>query len=625
MQQIKLILFGTFTVTVNGVDITHFPTDKVRALLAYLALEPERPHRREHLAGLFWPDVPQAVAMKNLRQSLYRLRQTLDHTVAGLTDTLIKIDPHTVQINLTNLIVDVVQFQMALVESERHSHQELAHCRECLVRLRQAVELHRGELLAGFGLTDAPDFEEWLTLRREMLNRQMMLALNHLAQALQANGEYEEAHRYASHQLALDPYREETHRQIMRVLAMRGLIHQALAQYESCRRLLREELGVEPEAETVALAEQISSGKFSVPVARSLGDEEKETSEDSAQQPRQWTSRKVAAAPLLAPSNLPVILTPPVGRQNEQAAIYQCLTNTQCRLLTLIGPGGVGKTSLALQVANDLQEHFKDGVYFVDLTAIRDADIVLLSIAQALGIQESNLVLLNEHLKEVLRSKQILLLLDNFEHVITAAPQLAELLSACPHLKIIVTSRRVLHLSAEQIFTVEPLALPPLLPLPDMETLAQYPAVDFFLQRAQTSLPTFQLTSANAGAVAELCVYVDGLPLAIELVAARLRLLTPQGMLARLTSVHRARLTLLTSGAQDRPEHQQTLQRTIEWSYHLLDPPYRLCLSGWRYSWAAVLWKRQRLSVEMGAYHFPRTVQMELPKQIHLIPQVAKA
>ena len=267
------------------------------------------------------------------------------------------------------------------------------------------------------------------------------------------------------------------------------------------------------------------------------------------------------------PNNLPVQPTPFIGREQEVAAVAHLLRREEVRLLTLTGPGGIGKTRMALQVAAELSEEFPDGVYFVNLAPIRDPGFVVPTIAQVLDVKEIAWQPLLDLLKAVLREQQLMLLLDNFEQVVGAAIQVAGLLAACPQLKVLVTSRMVLHVQAEQEFTVPPLAVPEPRHLPDLVALSQYEALALFLSRAQTVKPEFQLSNANARSVAEICRHLDGLPLAIELAAARLKLLPPQALLARLGQ----RLAVLTSGARDAPARQQTLRNTIAWSYHLLN------------------------------------------------------
>ncbi len=271
--------------------------------------------------------------------------------------------------------------------------------------------------------------------------------------------------------------------------------------------------------------------------------------------------------------NLPVQPTPLVGREREVATVCELLRRQEVRLVTLTGPGGIGKTRLGVQVAAELSELFVDGMFFVDLAPLSDPTLVVHTIAQRLGIWEGTGQSLLERLKEVLHKKQLLLLLDNFERVRRADVQVADLLTACPRLKVLVTSRARLDVRAQQLFSVPPLALPDTKQLHDLTALAQCEAVTLFLQRARAIEPNFQLTTANARAVTEICAGLDGLPLAIELAAARLKLLPPQALLERLAQP----LHVLTSGARDAPARQQTLRNTIAWSYDLLSAQER-CL-----------------------------------------------
>jgi predicted ATPase/DNA-binding NarL/FixJ family response regulator len=286
------------------------------------------------------------------------------------------------------------------------------------------------------------------------------------------------------------------------------------------------------------------------------------------------------------PSNLPIRLTPLVGRTREIAELRAELERPEVRLLTLTGSGGSGKTRLALAVATEALATFQDGVVFVDLAPVSDAVLVLSTIASALNSQ--GLVSATDPvatptngeqsgaedvaqltaISDVLRERRLLLVLDNFEQLLAAAPQVAGLLQACPRLKILVTSRSVLHLEGEHEYPVPLLGLPDLAHLPSPDEIAQHAAVELFVQRARAVKPDFALTEANAAAVAAICVHLDGLPLAIELAAARIRLLPPQALLGRLSN----RLALLTDGARNLPTRQQTLRATLDWSYGLLSP-----------------------------------------------------
>jgi len=266
-----------------------------------------------------------------------------------------------------------------------------------------------------------------------------------------------------------------------------------------------------------------------------------------------------------APNNLPTQLTSFIGRQRELGAARRLLDGT--RLLTLTGPGGTGKTRLALQLGVEVIDRFPDGVFFVGLAPIADPELVPSTIGQALGLQEAAGRTPIDHLVEFLGEKRLLLILDNFEQILAAAPVVGQLLRGAPNIKIVVTTRAALHVYGEQEFPVPPLGLPDLKHLPSLESLSQYEAVALFIQRAMAAKPDFVVTNENAPAIAEITSRLDGLPLAIELAAARVKLLPPQAMLARLSR----RLSLLSSGSRDLPTRQQTLRDAIAWSCDLLD------------------------------------------------------
>jgi predicted ATPase/class 3 adenylate cyclase len=268
------------------------------------------------------------------------------------------------------------------------------------------------------------------------------------------------------------------------------------------------------------------------------------------------------------PNNLPIQPTPLIGREREVVRARDLLQHPETRLLTLTGPGGVGKTRLGLQIAAEALREFPDGTFFVDLAPVISADLVIPSIAKTLSVQEVTNRPILDSLKEYLRDRQLLLALDNFEQVLPAAAQVAELLSTCPRLKALVTSRETLHLRGERQFPVTPLALPDRARVQPADQLRRYEAVRLFIQRAQAANPDFVVSDRNASAIAETCYRLDGLPLGIELAAARIKVFSPQALLARLEH----RLAVLTSGPRDLPARQQTLRQAIDWSYDLLTP-----------------------------------------------------
>ena len=277
-------------------------------------------------------------------------------------------------------------------------------------------------------------------------------------------------------------------------------------------------------------------------------------------------SRPASSSPPMPKHNLPARVSSFIGRTRELAELKTTLL--AARLVTLTGAPGTGKTRLALEVASTLLEHFPDGVYFVSLASIQDVHLVAHTIALALNLKETGGAAIIAALKVTLHDKHFMLVLDNFEHLLPAAPLVSELLAAAPHLTVLVTSREILRLSGEQNFPVQPLQIPDLRQKESAIALRSFEAIELFIQRASQALPAFALSDDNAASVAMICVHLDGLPLAIELAAARIKFYAPQMLLLRLSS----RLEGLGEGARDLPTRQRTLRATLAWSYDLLTP-----------------------------------------------------
>ena len=541
MARMRVALLGPLHVSLGSQPITNFGYDKVRALLAYLMLEDDRPLQRDALAALLWPDAPAGAARKSLRTALATLRQAIGDATAQ--PPVLQIDHDTIQRNPhADVVLDVTDLRMHLAAVERHAHATALVCVDCADQLARAVELYRGAFLQQISVPDSVAWEEWALLIRERLHGQLLDALAQLMAYHEARGEDDRARKYAWRALALEAWDEAAHRCLVRVYARAGQRNVALAQYERCRKVLAEELGIEPAVETVALYQQISAR----PIERLRGT---------------GSAHQTPSTPIL-----PQPLTPLIGREREISTLSALLQQSPLRLLTLVGPPGVGKSRVGLATAAAVEAAFAGGGVFVSLATLRDPDLVIPAIAKALDFRESTDESLVMLLATYLRTKHMLLLLDNCEQVAAAAPQIAALLQYAPHIKVIVTSRIPLRISGEHEHRVAPLACPDTAPLLSRETLVASPAVALFLQRSAAINPTFLDTDSAITAAAQICVRLDGLPLAIELAAAQSKYFGPLALLSLLDQ----RLLRLDRGASDAALHQRTLESTIMWSVDLL-------------------------------------------------------
>jgi len=527
MGSIELRLLGPVQVERDGAPVQGFESQKALALLCYLALHPH-PLPRSHLATLFWGEKSQARSRSNLRRVLNNL--------TSLLPDCLDLDRHTARFRPTpDHHLDVTLFEAFVERGDPAS-------------LAAAVALYRGPLLAGLDLPDCPEFETWLVVERERWHQRVTQVLDQLIIHHTQQGEYAQALEFASRLLSLDPWREEAHRRKMLLLARTGQHSAALAQYETCRRILAEELGVEPAAETTALYERIQAAR-------------------SARY-----------------HNLPSQPTPFVGREEELREIHRLLANPECRLLTLVGPGGIGKTRLALQVAAENAPHFLHGVCFVPVTAVPAPGFLLTAIAEALhlsfhGKEEPRRQLLNH-----LQDKELLLVLDGFEHLLEGAGLLTEMLEHAPDVKLLVTSRERLYLRWEWVFAVDGLPYPEKLdsrywilgigdrcsnlqyPISNTQSLARrWPAVQLFLQVASRVNPRFSLED-ELPHVISICQLVKGMPLAIELAAAWARRLPCETIAQEIAR----NLDFLHASLQDVPSRHRSVRAAFDHSWRLL-------------------------------------------------------
>jgi DNA-binding SARP family transcriptional activator len=560
MARLQLSLLGTFCATLDGAALTTFGYDKVRALLAYLAVESDRPHHRESLAGLLWPEQPDQTARLNLSQALSRLRRALDDKRAN--PPFIDVTRQMLQFNqASDHWLDAVAFTQALAGCEKHAHERLERCGECLERLEEAAALYRGAFLEGFSIPDSAPFEEWALLHRERLHRLAQETLHRLAACYEACGEYEKALPHAWRQVELDPWREAAQRNLMRLLALSGQRGAALAQYEVCRRLLAEELGVAPAEDTTALYERVRDGKLRAPASVNI--------------------------PEVRHHNLPPQRTPLVGREDELLALGELIANPDTRLVVILGPGGVGKTRLSLAVAEEQlgttissngeeTPLFRDGVFFVPLARISAAEQMAPAVAEELGFQfaggESGSRTPREQVLDYLREKRLLLLLDNLEHLSDGFDLITDILQTAPGVQILGTSRERLRLYQEHAYPIGGLAYLDRELLPEGCLVdVDYPAGRLFLQAARRVKPAFELAGEDVVTLTRICRLLEGLPLGIELAASWANALA----LADIAAEIQRGLDFLAMDWRDVPTRHRSVRAMIDVTWNRLDEAER--------------------------------------------------
>lgn len=565
MRTIQLHFFGPGVILDQNGQPIPMRSRKQLALLVYLATEHQNTHSRETLLALFWPEETTTGAQNNLRVTLSRLRELAGKLGAAdvppgellITDrTHVQLHPAWIDRADTN------HFHRLLDGTRQHAHASRSQCTDCQEALIAAVQLYQGNFLEGFGLDDCPAFEEWLFMQRERRHLLVIEAYGDLAAYAEANGNLAAARGFAQRQIEIDPLREPAYRQQMRILAKQGERSLALTTFERCRTVLREELGLDPEPETLSLHAQIL--KSGVP--GSTGDE----------QPRADAGRFLAGSPAVVATphaNLPQQLTPFIGREEDLAQFQQRLQAGDSRLLSIVGPGGMGKTRLALQIAAENLHRFADGVCFVPLAGVQSAAAIPAAIMDALGASfVTGATSPTQQLFALLAKRELLLVIDNVEHLMDGVALLLEVLQAAPQVTLLVTTREQLNCQAEDLFTLQGLATPPQW---DLIHAGQYAAVRLFCDRAYRLTKHFKLTTENSPDVVKICQLVEGLPLAIELATTWLRDFDCADLAATLAKDQ----SLLATTQQDVPIRHRSMQGVFHHSWQLLSAAEQRILS----------------------------------------------
>jgi predicted ATPase/DNA-binding SARP family transcriptional activator len=535
-------LLGQLYVSYGGNPVETLGSPRLQSLLAYLLLHRGTPLSRQHVAFLFWPDSTDAQARTNLRKALHDLRRALPDA-----DAFLEADTQTIRwIGDEGYVLDVAAFEAALAQAERGTELEgIAETGAGPVRLLgEAAELYAGDLLPSC-------YDEWIIPERQRLRARYLEGLERLAGLLEEAGDYGGAIEQTQRLLRDEPLHEPGHRRLMRLLAMSGQRSAALSQYQTCARLLDEELGVEPGQETKQLYELIRSGGL------------------VAARERAQLQREAA----LQRHNLPAVLTPLIGRSKELAQLAGLLRDPACRLVTLSGPGGSGKTRLALELAAQQVGSYRDGVYLVRLAGVLSVESIAPAIAEAISVPLYGGPSPLQQVLDYLHEREMLLVLDNFEHLLAGVGIVLDILRTASGVKMLATSRSELGLSGEQVYPVQGLDVPDVGQA--REEVAEHSAVQLFVASARRLRPGFALTQENAAGVVQACHMVEGLPLGIMLAAAWIELLTP-GEIAREISRD---LGVLEADWPDVPARQRSMRAVFDHSWELLSAQERTVMA----------------------------------------------
>jgi predicted ATPase/DNA-binding SARP family transcriptional activator len=529
MARLDISLLGTLHVARDGLPVKEPAYGKALALLAWLAVESDRAHHRSRIAGILWPDFTEERARHNLRQALATLRR-----IAGAEgeESCLLVHRDIIAFNPTaDAGVDVHRLLALLAERDRHTHAEPARCLPCTRRLEAAIGIYKGDFLQGFSVPDSEEFEAWLTVWRERLRERVLAALDDLVASYRAQGDPASAINALRRQLEIDPLREPAHRALMTLLWESGERTAALAQYARCSAILDEELGLEPEEETTALYEAIREGDASPPPASG--------------------SRKPTSQ-----ARIPAPTTRMIGREVEAAEVIDHLAREDCRLLTITGPGGSGKTRLALHVAATMADRFPGITCFVELASARDGEEMARAIAGELGLHLRGKDPPDRQLLGWLRERSVLLVLDNLEQLVDEIDLIPAMLAHVPDLTLLATSRERLNLSGEWVYPIRGLTVPR---GPETDDVEGYEAVELFvdgLRRARGGQP---LRHEERPEVVHICRLVDGMPLALNLAAAWANSLT----LEEISDGIRQNIDFLSASSRDQPERHRSMRAVL--------------------------------------------------------------
>jgi predicted ATPase/DNA-binding SARP family transcriptional activator/uncharacterized protein HemY len=552
MSQLYMHLLGSPRIELDGSPLV-VDRRKAIAILVYLVLT-KQAHSRDTLATLFWPDYDQRSARANLRRTVSGLKQALGGEWLEISRESIAIE------HRDTLGVDVERFENLLRSNNTHGHPTQEVCSMCLSNLKEAVSLYADDFLSGFTLLDSPGFDDWQLFQTEKMRRQLGEALERLVQGFTAIGDFKQAITYAHRWLGLDPLHEPAQRQMMRLLAWSGQHSAAVQQYQEFEQLLDEELGLPPEEETTHLYETIRARQLPPPKV-TVSEHEKASSTE------------------LPNHNLPRQLTPFIGRKEELADIKKLLLDEpHCRLLTLVGAGGIGKTRLAIEATAQVQDAFPNGVYFVSLASVSQPEFIVPALGEALNINFQGVSDPKARVLAYLNQRRILLLIDNFEHLLDGAELLGEILLTAPEIKILVTSRERLNLHEEWVYEVQGLPFPKLVEITDGESPASmedFDAVRLFLQNARRAKAGFSVSGEDIPAVVRLCQLVDGLPLGLELAAPWVRSMTCQEIVEEVEH----NLDFLSTTLRNVPKRHRSLRAVYEQTWSRLPETEQTVLS----------------------------------------------